>query len=88
MKKVKDFTYNDYYEYCQKRVSDGNWDRYVALTAVSFLQEVPKKKLFESKQKYYARREAFFQKNLPLLWNLEDYPNMKINIETGDIKVK
>lgn len=89
MKKlVKEMTLEEYREYGNLRVCDGNWSMEMALTCSSFLNSLPKRKLFESKKKYSLRCEKYYQENLPLLWNFESYPNMKIDIKTGEIELQ
>ena len=84
-KLVKDWTINDYDRYGNLRACDGNWDQGMALTCLVFFRNLPKKKLFESKKKYNINRENIFKENLSLLWNLEDYPNLAIDIDTGEV---
>ena len=86
-KLVKDWTINDYDQYGNLRACDGNWDQRMALTCFTFFRNLPKKKLFESKKKYNTKRENIFKENLSLLWNLEDYPNLAIDIDTGEISL-
>jgi len=86
-KLVKDWTINDYDQYGNLRACDGNWDSGMALTCLVFFRNLPKKKLFESKKKYNTKRENIFKENLSLLWNLEDYPNLAIDIDTGEISL-
>ena len=89
MKKfVRDLTLKEYRRYSNLRAQDGNWNYGMALTACTFLSDLPKKKFFESRIKYNNKCEQYFQENLSLLWNLEAYPNMKIDIETGKIELE
>ena len=88
MKKIKDLTLDDYKTYCNLRTCDGNWSLEMALTGIDFLSSLPKRRLFESKKKYKEKCEKIFQDSLYLLWNLKDYPNMSIDISTGQIEVK
>ena len=88
MKKlVKEMTLEEYKKYGNLRASDGNWSKEMALTCATFLSSLPKRKLFESKKKYNSSCEKYYQENLPLLWNFEDYPNMKLDIETGELEL-
>jgi hypothetical protein len=87
-KKVRDLTLDDYKTYCNLRTYDGNWSMEMALICIDFLSKLPKRKIFENKKKYKAKCEKIFQDNLHLIWNLEDYPNMSIDINTGQIEVK
>ena len=86
-KLVKDWTLKDYDKYGNLRACDGKWNATMAITCFEFFRSLPKKKLFESKKKYYAKCEKIFQENLHLLWNLEDYPNLAIDIETGKVSL-
>ena len=88
MKKlVKEMTLKEYREYCYLRACDGNWNMGIAETCLLFLASLPRRKLFESKKKYNLRCEKYYQENLPLLWNFETYPNMKIDIKTGEFEL-
>lgn len=88
MKKlVKEMTLEEYREYGNLRVCDGNWSMGIAETCVLFLSNLPRRRLFESKKKHSLRCEKYYQENLPLLWNFEAYPNMKIDIKTGEIEL-
>lgn len=84
---VKNLTFKEFERYANNRACDGNWDLYVALTCAEFMKTVPKRKLFELRSTYNERCEKYFQDNLHLLWNLEAYPDMQIDIETGEIKI-
>ena len=86
-KLVKDWTLKDYDEYGDLRICDGKWNIEMALTCFEFFRSLPKKKWYESKKKYNAKVEKIFQEQLPLLWNLKDYPNLAIDIETGEISL-
>ena len=86
IKQIKDLTFEEYKKYCNLRACDGNWGIGMALTCVTFLRDTPNRKLFERRKKYKARCEKHFKNNLHLLFNLEEYPNMKIDIETGKIE--
>ncbi len=87
MKKVADLTLEEYRRYGNLRVCDGYWGIGMALTCASFFRDMPKRKLFEGRIKYKKRCEKHFKENLHLLFNLEKYPNMKIDIETGELEL-
>lgn len=88
MKKlVKDMTFADYRKYCNLRACDGNWDIGTALTCITFMRSLPKKKTFESKRKHNLRCESLYSDNKALIWNFEHYPNMKLDIETGEFEL-
>ena len=88
MKKlVKELTLEDYRRYGNLRMCDGNWNKEMALTCITFLRSMPNRKWFENKKRYNLRCEKYYQENLSLLWNFETYPNMKIDIETGELEL-
>lgn len=89
MKKfVKDLTLKEYRRYSNLRAADSNWDLGMAITTYTFLSDLPKRKFLENRITYNNRCEQYFQENLSLLWNIEAYPNMKIDIETGEIELE
>ena len=75
--KVKDFTYNDLKEYGNRRACDGNWGTILALSMMSFISSIPKGR--------HKKKDAYVKKHIEEVFNLEDYPNMSININTGEI---
>lgn len=83
--KVKDLTLDNYKTYGNLRAADGNWSLEMAMIFIEFYNNLPKRRLFESKKKHKQKCDKIFQDNLHLLWNLEDYPDMKINIDTGEV---
>ena len=87
-KKIRDLTLDDYKTYGNLRTCDGNWSPEMAMIFIDFCKSLPKRRLFESKKKHKEKCEKIFQDNLHLIWNLEDYPNMCIDIDTGQIEVK
>lgn len=75
--KVKDFTYNDLKEYGNKRACDGNWDAYLGLHLINFMGSIPKGK--------HKKKDEYVKEHIGEVFNLENYPNMSINIDTGEI---
>ena len=62
MKKfVKDLTLKEYKRYSNLRAADGNWSQGMAMTACTFLADLPKRKFLENKVKYDNRCEQYFQ---------------------------
>ena len=75
--KVKDFTYNDLKDYANKRASDGNWSTLISIVVLSFVGSIPK----GSRKK----KDNYIKENIGECFNLKDYPDMCINIDTGEI---
>lgn len=75
--RVKDFTYNDLKEYTNKRFCDGNWGFYTSLYILDIIDEVPKGK--------HKKKDEYVKEHIGEVFNLEKYPNMSINIDTGEI---
>lgn len=75
--KAKDFTYGDLKEYGNRRACDGNWSTLLGLTVLYFMSTVPKGKR--------NKKDKYVKEHIGEVFNLEDYPNMAINIDTGEI---
>lgn len=75
--KVKNFTYNDLKEYGNKRACDGNWGTNLGLCVIDFMASIPKGK--------HKKKDEYVKEHIGEVFNLEDYPNMSINIDTGEI---
>ena len=88
LKLVKDLTFDEYKKYGSLRRLDGNWTIGMALTWIIILKDIPKRKIFERRKKYQKRCEDCFKNNLHFLCSLDEFPNMKIDIETGKIEVE
>lgn len=84
---IKDMTLEQFREYGHLRAADGNWGINMAMCCCDFFKQLPKKKRFERKKKYKARCEKFWRENINSVWNIEDYPKMLINIETGEVLI-
>ena len=83
MKKlVKDFTYKDLQDYGNYRACDGQWDLMLAMTYIDFYRSIPKP-LFNRKKK----QNEYVKKHIHEVFNLETYPNMKIDVETGEVEI-
>ena len=74
-KKVSEWKYKDLNDYANQRACDGNWSIMLATTVISFIQEAHK----------HLFKEKYWQKNKHLVFNLEAFPNMEIDIDTGEI---
>lgn len=75
--KVKDLTYNDIKEYNNKRACDGNWDVHIGFRLINFMGFAPKGK--------HKKKDEYVKEHIGEVFNLKDYPNMRINIDTGEI---
>lgn len=75
--KVKDFTYNDLKEYGNKRACDGNWDNVLCLGVIQFMLSIPKGK--------HKKKDEYVKEHIGEVFNLVDYPDMSINIDTGEV---
>ena len=73
-KYVRDFTYDDFSAYANKRACDGNWGTQLALICLEFGKSIP---LF--------RKNKYVKNHIGDVFNLKNYPNMQIDIETGEI---
>lgn len=75
--RVKDFTYNDLKEYGNKRACDGNWENDLCLCVISFILSIPKGK--------HKKKDEYVKEHIGEVFNLKDYPSMRINIDTGEL---
>ena len=75
--KVKEFTYNDLKAYTNKRACDGSWETQVGLCLIDFMDSIPKGK--------HKKKDEYVKEHIGELFNLEAYPNMSINIDTGEV---
>ena len=75
--KVKDFTFNDLKEYVNKRACDGNWNLDLGVRMINFIISIPKGK--------HKKKDEFVKEHIGEVFNIEDYPNMSININTGEV---
>ena len=88
MKKlVKELTAKDFLKYISLRNKDGHWAKEDARLCYTFYCTLPEREDNESRKKYNARLEQYFQESLPLLWDFEKYPNLKLDIETGEYEI-
>ena len=73
---VRDWTFKDFQTYCNIRACDGNWSLDIAITCMTLMQDRPK-----------FRVKKWFQKNLNAnnVFNIEAYPDLIIDIETGKV---
>ena len=81
-KKVVEFTYNDLKEYGNNRACDGKWSLALAMNFMDFCRTIPQP-FFNRKKK----QDAYVKQHIHQLFNVEEYPNMAIDIETGDFEV-
>jgi len=84
MKYVKDLTVKDFLKYISLRNKDNRWSREDARLCYAFYCTLPEREDHESRKKYNARLEQYFQESLSLLWDFEKYPNLKLDIKTGE----
>lgn len=77
-KLVKDFTYKDLCDYGNNRACDGRWGAELAIRFMEFYHSIPKY-IFKKKKDVYVKT------HIHELFNLKDYPNMVIDIDTGTI---
>ena len=85
---VREWTADDLKTYMNRRACDGNWGFDIATACIDFYHRMPNKKWYESKRKYKERADQFYREHCDELWNLQDYPNIAIDIETGEIQIK
>lgn len=78
MKLVKDLTYDELSYYGNARACDGRWNAPLAFAFLDFTKHMPRF-LFKKK------RDKFVREHIGEIFNLEDFPNMLIDIETGEI---
>lgn len=78
-KLVKDFTYKDLVDYGNNRACDGRWSVEMISAFLSFYHSIPRG-LRRKKNKYV-------KEHMGELFNLKEFPNMKIDIESGKIEV-
>lgn len=73
---VRDWTFKDFRDYCNARVSDGNWSMMIAMTCTAVMQDKP---VFHA--------EKWFRKHLAEndIFNIHDYPDLVIDIKTGQV---
>ena len=79
-KYVKDFTYKDLTEYCNNRACDGNWSMKMTISFLSFYHSIPRG--------FKRKKNKYIKEHIGELFNLKDFPNMKIDIESGEIEVE
>lgn len=79
-KLVKDFTYDDLEDYGNKRACDGNWSMIIAISFFNFYNSIPRG--------FKRKKNKYIKKHIGELFNLKDFPNMKIDIESGKIEVE
>ena len=80
IKLVKDFTYDDLEDYGNKRACDGNWSMEIAISFFSFYKYIPRG--------FKRKKNKYIKEHIGELFNLKDFPNMKIDIESGKIEVE
>ena len=80
IKLVKDFTYDDLEDYGNKRACDGNWSMEIAISFFSFYKYIPRG--------FKRKKNKYIKEHIGELFNLQDFPNMKIDIESGKIEVE
>ena len=79
-KLVKDFTYDDIEDYGNKRAYDGNWSMAIAISFFNFYNCIPRG--------FKRKKNKYIKEHIGELFNLKDFPNMKIDIESGKIEVE
>ena len=79
-KYVKDFTYKDLVDYGNKRACDGNWSMEIAISFLSFYHSIPRG--------FKRKKNKYVKEHIGELFNLKDFPNMKIDIESGKIEAE
>lgn len=77
---VREFTYEDLKCYGNARACDGNWSCDLAMTFIDFYRSIPKT-IFKKKKDKYVKE------HIDELFNLDEYPNLKIDIETGEYEL-
>lgn len=80
MKYVKDFTYDDLKDYGNKRACDGRWSIAMTSAFISFYHSIPRG--------FKRKKNKYIKEHIGELFNLKDFPNMKIDIESGEIEVE
>ena len=79
-KYIKDFTYKDLVDYGNKRACDGHWSIEIMSAFLSFYHSIPKG--------FKRKKNKYVKEHIGELFNLKDFPNMKIDIENGKIEVE
>ena len=79
-KKVTELTYADIVEYGERRASDGYWSMELAITYIEFRRCMPRMFLRRKKDKWV-------HDNIGKLFNIVNYPDLSIDIVTGEVSL-
>lgn len=79
-KKVTELTYADIVEYGERRASDGYWSMDLAISYIEFRKSMPRMLL-------RRKKDRWVHDNIGRLFNIENYPDLSLDIATGEVSL-